>query len=548
MRTKKNSGIIISILISLIIGIAIGCFLFNRFSGNLPFFNSNNKIETILNIIEKDYVDSVEINDLTEKAINNLIQELDPHSYYIPKEDFQSINEGIFGHFGGIGVSYFSHHDTIVVIHVTHGGPASKAGLLSGDRIIYVNDSLFVGKQITPEKITETLRGIKGTSLQLGIKRKLSDDILNYTLIREEIQNTTIPISYEIEKGIGYIKIYDSFTQTTYNEFINAITKLTNQGCASFIIDLRGNGGGSLEAAINIINEFLPAGKRIVYTEGKTFPRKEFVSNGSGTLPENQIVILIDQISASASEVIAGAIQDYDRGLIIGRRSFGKGLVQTQFELKDKSAILLTIARYYTPSGRNIQRKYELGQSQKYGDDWINQLNSGESFHVDSIKIDSTAVFKTTQGRVVYGEGGIIPDIFVPLDTTYVTSYFLNLERKNIIDKFAFRYFDENMQLVQEYDNYQSFFEYLETQPILYELTVFAEEQGIRRRSSLINKSSEEILKNTYACILNNYFGLEAFYYTLTQNDTEIQIAIKAIQKGYAEPQAIAKERYKGFR
>jgi carboxyl-terminal processing protease len=323
------------------------------------------------------------------------------------------------------------------------------------------------------------------------------------------------------------------------------MTKLVSLNCSSFIIDLRKNSGGSFDAAINIVNEFLPANRMIVYAEGKSFPRMESISDGSGTLPESPIVILMDQMSASASEIVAGAIQDNDRGLIIGRRSYGKGLVQNQIELSDGSAVRLTIARYYTPSGRNIQRKYVLGKSNEYNQEWIDQINNGEAFYADSVKIDTSAIYKTVHGRTVYGSGGIVPDIFVPIDTSYLSTYYLNLENKGIFNKFAFEYSDKNRNILNKYKNYSSLLEYLKTQPVLYEFILYAEENGVKRRTTLINRSAEQILITTYASIVNNFFGDEAFYPVYLSNDPVIAKAVEAIRKGDASPEAIAAIKYK---
>ena len=531
MGSKKRVwGFIFSTIVTLAIGIVIGNIISGKSLGRKLFLTPNNKISVILDIINQDYVDSVNMKELTENAIANIIKELDPHSSYIPEKELQSVNEDMEGHFGGLGISYYFHKDTIVITNITHGGPTSQAGLLPGDRIIYVNDSLFVGPHITEDLILQTFRGHVGTSVKLGIKRNSSDEIFSYSIIRDDIPLNTIKAACEISDGIGLIKIYDKFSHSTYDEFIGAITKLTAKGCKSFIIDLRMNGGGSLDAAVRIVNEFLPAGRMIVYAEGKSFPRLESISDGSGNFPENKVIILMDQMSASASEVVAGALQDNDRGLIIGRRSFGKGLIQNQVELSDNSAIRLTTARYFTPSGRNIQRKYELGKSDEYNQSWIDQLNNGEGFHADSIKIDTTLVYKTVEGKTVYGGGGIIPDIFVPIDTTHLSSYYIKLENHDIFNKFAFEYFDKNTHLKNEYPNYQTMLSYLNTQPILYEIIRFAEENGIRRRSNPITRSASQITANASAYILNNFFGDEAFYTIQLQNDPMVLKAIEAMQ------------------
>jgi carboxyl-terminal processing protease len=546
IRSKKTTwGIAISITISLITGILIGNFISGRSLGRRLFLTPNNKINVILDIINEDYVDPINVKEITEGAILNIINELDPHSNYIPGSELQAVNMDMEGHFGGIGASFFINKDTIVIVNTVHGGPSSQAGLLPGDRIIYVNDSLFTGPEITEEKILNTLRGPTGSTIKLGIQRNFSDTIITYQIKRNNILLTTVKTAYEVKKGIGFIKIYDKFSLSTYDEFMQAATKLMAQGCTSFILDLRMNSGGSFDVAGRIINEFLPANRTIVYAEGKSFPRIETISDGSGIFPENQLVVLIDQMSASASEIVAGAIQDNDRGLIIGRRSFGKGLVQNQIELSDGSAVRLTIARYYTPSGRNIQRKYELGKADEYNQEWIDRINNGEEFYEDSVKIDKSLVYSTINGRPVYGNGGIMPDIFVPIDTAHLSTYYINLENKDIFNKFAFEYSDKNRKILNAFKDYLSMQEYLKTQPILYEIVRFAEENGVRKRTFMINRYSDQILRTAYACILSNFFGDDAFYQVYFSNDPMIAKAIEVIQKGNAFPQAIVSMKYK---
>ena len=545
MGTNKISfRVIIFILLALIIGFFAGSFLTDKIPVLKSFLNNKNKIDVILNIINDDYVDPVDIKDLTEKAIPRIIGELDPHSDYIPAADLTSLKEDMEGHFGGLGIDFLTHLDTIVIISVTHGGPSEQAGLLSGDRIVTLNDSVIAGTHMSEEKILTTFRGPVGSSVKIGIKRESSEEIMDYTITRSSIPLTTVKAAYEVAPGIGLIKIYDKFSHTTYDEFITAMAKLLNKGCESFIIDLRMNKGGAYDAALNLSNEFLPANSRIVYTEGKSYPREDIHANGLGTLQNNQIVILMDQVSASASEIVAGAIQDNDRGLIIGRKSFGKGLVQNQIELSDGSALRLTIARYFTPSGRNIQRAYEMGKSNEYNQQWIDQLVNGESFDRDSISIDSTQLFLTAGGRTVYGGGGIMPDIFVPVDTAELTSYYLNLENNGIFHQFAFDYSDKNREVLNKISTYPEMLAYLESQFLLYRIVQYAEEQGVRRRSSLIQISARKILDTTYANILQHFFGEEAFFEVYMRNDNTIKKAIEAIQNEDALPQAIRETRY----
>ncbi len=541
MASKKSFWwTVIIILLTLIIGFVLGTFFSSKAVGRKLFLSSGNKINVILDIIDEDYVDTVDMRNLVEEAIPKLVSELDPHSNYIPSENLKAIKEDMDGHFGGIGVNYIQQDDTVMVVSVSPGGPSEQAGLRSGDRIVMVDDSLFVGPKITQDKILSTLRGATGSKVMLGIKRKSSDEIVPYEITRGEIPVKTIKVAYEVDKGIGFIKIYDKFGRTTYDEFVMAIAKLTDAGCKSFIIDLRMNAGGLMDAAVNIVNEFLPQGRLIVYTEGKSYPRIEAISNGTGTCQNSQVVILMDQLSASASEIVAGAIQDNDRGLIIGRRSYGKGLVQNQIALSDGSAIRLTIARYYTPSGRSIQRKYELGKAEAYNQEWLDQFSHGESFSEDSIKLDKSLKYSTYSGRTVYGGGGIMPDIFVPADTAGITSYFINLENKDIFQQYAFYYIDKNRGKLDTYKDYPSMLAYLKTQSFLNEIVDFAERKGIKRRSTLINISASHIITVTHACILRNYFGDDAFYPVYMSNDPMIRRAVEAIKKGEALPESIA--------
>jgi carboxyl-terminal processing protease len=528
-----------AILLSLIIGLIVGRFISERSFGKQFLFSSGSKVNVILDIVNEDYVDAINMKDLTENAINSIVNELDPHSVYIPSNDLQSFNEDMDGHFGGIGAEFILHLDTIIIVRVTPGGPSEQAGLLRGDRIITINDSLFVGSSITEEKVLSTMRGDINTIVKIGVKRVDFEEIIFFEIKRNAIPMMTVPTAYQVEEGIGLIKIYDKFSYTTYKEFVNALARLTAQGCHSLIIYLRMNGGGTMDAAVNIANEFLPRGSMIVYTEGKTYPRVDAIANGTGTFQEGQLVILMDQMSASASEIVAGAIQDNDRGLIIGRRSFGKGLVQNQIELSDGSAIRLTIARYYTPSGRNIQRKYKLGKTNEYNQDWINQFANGEGFHEDSVKLDKSLEYFTVHGRTVYGGGGIMPDIFVPIDTTDLTTYYIKLDKKGIFNQFAFDYSDINRNKLEQFKNYPDMLEYLKTQPILHEIVYYAERKGVKRRSNLIAKSANQILTTAYAFILRNFFGDEAFYPVYMSYDPVVKKAIETILNGEANQEEI---------
>lgn len=531
------------VILTLIIGFILGNYFSSKTLGRKLFFSTGNKVDVILDIINQEYVDTVDMRDLVENAIPKLISELDPHSTYIPAEDLEAVNEDMEGHFSGIGVQFTLQKDTIMVVSVISGGPSEKVGIQPGDRIISIGDSLFAGPDVTNDKIMKTLRGEKGSIVKIGVKRNSSDKIQYYEITRGDIPVNTVDIAYEVSKNIGLIKI-NKFGRTTYNEFVMAMAKLMDSGCNSFIIDLRMNTGGFLDAAINIINEFLPQGRLIVYTHGKAFPRNDAVANGTGTCQENQVIILMDEVSASASEIVAGAIQDNDRGLIIGRRSYGKGLVQNQIGLSDGSALRLTIARYYTPSGRSIQRSYEMGKTDDYEQAWIDRFSHGESYSQDSIKFDESLKYTTITGRTVYGGGGIMPDIFIPRDTTGITSYYTNLIRNGILYEYAFRYTDQNRELLGKFKDYKSLWNYLKTQPILYEVIEYAETKDIKRRPVLINISRRLIENMTYAYILRNQFGDDGFYPVLLYDDPVVLKAIDVINKGQALPDAISQHKY----
>ena len=537
MNSKKTAlWLPILIIFTLIIGFVVGNYFSSKSLGRKLFISTGNKIDVILNIINKEYVDSVDINSLLEGAIPKIVSELDPHSVYIPAEDLQAVNDDLDGHFSGIGVQFSLQKDTIMVVSVISGGPSEKVGLQPGDRIVTINDSLFVGTHITNEKVMKTLRGEKGTIVTVGIKRADSKELYDYKITRGNVPVNSIDIAYQIRPGIGFIKI-NKFGRTTYNEFIVSISKLLSEGCDSFIIDLRSNGGGILETAINIVNEFLPRGRLIVYTEGKASPRSDAVANGTGTCQTEPLVILTDEWSASASEIVAGAIKDNDRGTIIGRRTFGKGLVQNQVPFSDNSALRLTVARYYTPSGRCIQKSYELGKGDEYDMDLLTRFEHGEFDSADSIKQEDNLQYETRLGRTVYGGGGIMPDIFVPRDTTGSSSYYTNLINRSIIYEFAFHYTDQHRSLKDKYKDYKSLLAYLQTQPLLNEVVSFAESKGIRRRPTLIEISKKQIENQTQAHIIRNFYGEEGFYPVFFATDPAVKKAIEVIQEGKAFPE-----------
>lgn len=535
MGSKRTFGwTIILIFLTLIIGFVGGNYFSSNKLGNKLFLSSGNKIDVVLDIIDEDYVDTVNMKSLIENALPKIVSELDPHSSYIPASDMESVNEEMEGHFSGIGVQFTKQNDTIMIVSIITGGPSEKVGLQPGDRIVTIEDSLFVGPNITNEKIMKTLRGPKGTKVNIGIKRASSPDLQAYEIIRGDIPVNTVDVAYQVSNGIGLIKI-NKFGRTTYDEFVNALAKLINSGCTSLIIDLRDNTGGLLDIAINIANEFLSRGQLIVYTEGKAFPRKEAVANGLGSCQNTPLIILMNEISASASEIVAGSIQDNDRGLILGRPSFGKGLVQNQISLSDGSALRLTIARYYTASGRSIQRNYELGKNEEYEKEFMNRLIYGET--KDSTSLNDSHKFYTSIGRPVFENGGIYPDIYIPRDTIGLSSYYTNLASNGILYEYSFNYSDTNREKLKQFNDYNSLWNYLKTQPILEGVVNYAESKGIKRRPTLINISAKLIEKITYAYIARNFFGDDGFYPVYLDGDPAITKAIELINNNETFPQ-----------
>lgn len=538
---NKNNRLTIWLPVIIAISIAVGIFIGNHYlsitKGTKRTYSSGNKINAILDIIDEQYVDTVSMSQLVESTIPKIFSELDPHSVYIPAEEAAVVNEELEGSFSGIGVSFNLQTDTILVIDVISGGPSEKAGLLPFDRIITINDSVFSGQKKNQGEIMKTLRGAKNSIVKLGVKRGNSPDLLYFDVTRGDVPVYSIDASYEAAKGIGYIKV-SKFARNTYNEFITAIAKLKQQGCNSFIIDLRNNTGGYMDAAINMINEFMPEGRLIVYTEGKSFPRSDIYANGTGTCKDAPIVVLTDEISASASEIFSGAIQDNDRGTIIGRRTFGKGLVQTQMSLSDGSEMRLTIARYYTPSGRCIQKKYEIGNTDAYNQDIYNRYMHGEFDSADSIKMDDSLKYQTIGGRTVYGGGGIMPDIFIPRDTSGITSYFSNVINSGVLYLYALEYSDHHREKLSSFKSWNELYKYLQKQPILNDFVNFAATKGIRKRPTLIHISGKLIENQLQAYIVRNFFGDEGFYQIFLKDDVNILRAIKILQEGKSVPTA----------
>lgn len=539
MSNNKNKLIPFLMAICLVAGILIGTFYTNHFSGNkLGIINtSSNKLNALLHIIDEQYVDTVNMFNLVEEAMPQILAELDPHSSYIPAKDLEAVNSDLKGSFSGIGVQFTIQDDTIHINSVIPGGPSEKVGLLAGDRIVEVDDSSFVGKIVTNEEAMRRLKGEKGSKVKLGIYRPGEKDILHFTIIRGDIPVKSIDAAYMVNDKFGYVKV-NKFGETTYPELLVALAKLAQANCKGMIIDLRGNTGGYMAAAIQMVNEFLPNNKLIVYTEGRKSPRENYTSNGTGSSQTMPLIVLVDEGSASASEIFAGAIQDNDRGTIIGRRSFGKGLVQQPIEFSDGSAIRLTIARYYTPSGRCIQKPYEKGNDAEYEMDLITRYEHGEFFSADSIKQNIKEIYHTSLGRTVYGGGGIMPDIFVPQDTTGMTSYYRMAATRGLIVRYTLDYTDKNRSKLQEYDTPEKMEAYLKKQNLLEKFAEYAEGKGLKRRNILMYKSKKLFEESLYGNIIYNMLGMEAYIAYSNQTDKTVQKALEVLEKGESFPKA----------
>ncbi len=539
MKNNRTRLIPFLLAIALIAGIAIGTFYANHFSGNkLGIINtSSNKLNALLRIIDDQYVDTVNISDLVEEAMPQILSELDPHSSYIPAKDLEAVTADLKGSFSGIGIQFTIQNDTIHVNSVIQGGPSEKVGLMAGDRIVEVDDSAFVGKIVTNEEAMKRLKGEKGSKVKLGVYRPGEKELLHFTVVRGNIPVKSIDAAYMINEKVGYVKV-NKFGETTYPELLIALAKLNQKNCEGLIIDLRGNTGGYMAAAIQMVNEFLPNNRLIVYTQGRKSPREDYNSNGTGSNQKMPLVVLVDEGSASASEIFAGAIQDNDRGTIIGRRSFGKGLVQQPIEFSDGSAIRLTIARYYTPSGRCIQKPYEKGKESEYELDLLTRYEHGEFFSADSIKQNETEVYHTRLGRPVYGGGGIMPDIFVPQDTTGMTSYFRMAANRGLIIRYTFEYTDQNRSTLQQYDTPEKMEEYLKKQNLLNNFAAWAEKKGLKRRNNLMAKSRRLFEMSLYGNIIYNMLGMEAYVEYLNETDKTVLKAVDILEKGESFPKA----------
>lgn len=508
----------------------IATLLAGNIYGQQMFTEQTLKIARTMALVDAYYVDSTDQEMLTEKAIKEILKNLDPHSVYFSAEEVKEMNEGLEGNFKGIGIQFNILYDSIIVIAPVPGGPSEKVGLRAGDRIVTIDNEAVAGVGITTSGVRKRLLGETGTKVTVGVYRRGTEGISTYTIIRDKIPVNSLDASYMISDVVGYIKL-NKFAATTQQEFTDAVTQLINEDMQHLIIDLRGNTGGYLESAIRISDHLFAAKKMIVYLEGIKTPRQEFVSRGNGDLANSRIVILVDEGSASASEILAGALQDYDRGLVVGRRTFGKGLVQNGFYMQDGSMVRLTIARYYTPTGRLIQRPYEDGL-ENYIRDYYQRFSNGELLSADSISFPDSLKYKTlVNGREVFGGGGIMPDIFVPVDTSWYSDYYRNLISSNAITEFTLDYVDQNRRMLtrryNSFDKFESDFEFTES-----EISSFidkAEKMGAKFDENQYNISKHQLLKILKGLVARDLWDMSEYYETVNQDDPTLLKAVNII-------------------
>lgn len=514
------------------IGVVGGIFI-GKYITRRTLSAEEEKLRTVLHLIETEYVDRIDVDSLIEESLPDLLLSLDPHSAYIPSSELTAVNEDLQGSFSGVGVSFQVLNDSVRVIEVIPGGPAEKVGILPGDRIIKADDVVLTGPEITSDSVFKNLRGEKGTKVHLLIKRSTSAKELPYDVVRGDIPVNSVDCSYIVGEGVGYLRV-TKFSRNTYMEFFNALNDLKAAGAKKYIIDLRGNSGGFMDQAIYMVNEFLPAGRMIVYTKGRRAENETMaISDGRGRFLDSEIVVLANESSASASEIFAGAIQDNDRGLVVGRRTFGKGLVQNQTELPDSSAVRLTVARYYTPSGRSIQKEYKRGDVGKYELDIVDRYTHGEFYNADSIKLDKSKIFTTSNGRTVYGGGGIMPDVFVPEDTTGYTSYYISVVNKGLIQKFAYSVADRYRSMLDGVNSIERLLKVLPRDNTLLENFVsFAVKNGVPARWYYINQSRGLLLNQIKAMIARDVLGYPAFIELLNEEDNVVLKAIELLEEG----------------
>lgn len=533
---KSNRFMPLLMALCVVVGILIGTFYANHFSGNrLNIINSgSNRLSNLLHIVDDQYVDKVNIDSLVDMAIPQILADLDPHSVYIPAKDAQAVTDDLKGSFSGVGIEFTIRKDTIHVQNVVKNGPAQRAGILAGDKIVSVDGKTFVGKVVTQDEAMRRLKGPKDTKVKIGVVRYGQKAVKYFTVTRGDIPQRSITATYMLDKSTGYIKI-KNFGETTYPELLIALAQLSQERFSNLVIDLRDNGGGYMNSAVQMANEFLSKNKLIVYMQGRKSPRQDFRSDGHGSYQKIPLIVLINEASASASEIFAGAMQDNDRATIIGRRSFGKGLVQQQIGFPDGSMIRLTIARYYTPSGRCIQKPFKPGDNQDYDNDLLTRYQHGEFFSQDSIKHTGPA-YHTSIGRIIYGGGGITPDIFVAEDTLSMTSYYKQAAMSGLILQYAFNYTDNNRQKLNTYSSMMEMSKYLVSQNTVEQFAAFADKNGLKRRNLMIRKSHKLLERFINSRIIYNMLDEQAWTEYINQDDPTIATALRVFEKNEAFP------------
>lgn len=512
--------------------LVIGMWIGFTIAGGKDSSPAQQKLNKVFELISDEYVDEVSMDSIVELTIPQLLQNLDPHSMYIPVDELDKMNRDLESSFFGVGIQFQLINDTICVVQVIEGGPAQHVGMMAGDRIIAVDGQPMTGKKITNDDVLNTLRGPKDTKVKVTVKRNNSARPLTFEIVRGEIPSVSVNASYIIDGNVGYVRV-TKFAQNTYSEFLQALVQLKANGAQKFILDLRGNTGGLLEQAILMANEFLPAGQRIVEVRGrKAVDNATWLSDGTGSFADVPLVVLTDEFSASSSEIVSGCIQDNDRGLIVGRRTFGKGLVQRQIVLADSSQIRLTVQRYYTPSGRCIQKDFHRGDNLGYETEISERYTHGEVFSADSIKVDSTKIFTTVHGRTVYGGGGIIPDVFVPNDTSNVTNYYISVANAGLLNRFAYEYCDLNREDLTACDNVDQLLSKLPPADVLLQAFVqYAADNGVHKRWYYINISSQLIIDQLRALIASDILGMSAYYEIVNRTDTTMLRALQLLRQ-----------------
>ena len=531
---SKRSSTYLPLFLALVLsgGILLGLIISYFTGGIIPSFSGRpDKVGSVIEYIETNYVDTISKKSLVEKSVTGLLEKLDPHSMYIPASDFHAVTDPLLGSFEGIGVSFRMEGDTITVINPIPGGPSEQVGIKAGDRIVKVNGEAVSGKKLSSTDVMRLLKGPTGTTVDVTVFRRGAPELIEFTITRDVIPTYSLDIAYIVSPGIGYIRL-NNFSATTYDELQIALAELIEAGLKKLIIDLQGNSGGYLQAAVNVANEFLEKGDLIVYTEGTNHPKEMYYANGYGLFKTGELIVLIDEWSASAAEILAGAIQDNDRGTIIGRRSFGKGLVQEQLNLRDGSAVRLTVAKYYTPTGRCIQKPYEQGSTGDYYADYYHRIVNGELENADSIKIADSLKYSTPGGKIVYGGGGIVPDIFVPVERSESLRYYTQLINKGLLYRYAFDYTDRHRKELNRFKSYADFNrQFHVTDKMFNELIQYADSHGVKRNGSDFTASDTRARVMMKAFIGRNILDNEGFFPLLNTIDPAFQKGVETLKE-----------------